>query len=57
MLSLYYTGSDREWLGGRTKCSKVECDEIDHGYIKDGLIGFTIRLAAAAAFIPRSRRR
>ena len=45
MLSLYYTGPDGEWLGGRTKCSKVECDEIDHGYIKDGLVGFTITLA------------
>jgi hypothetical protein len=45
VFSLYYTGPDAEWLEGRTKCPKDECDEIDHGYIKDGLIGFTIKLA------------
>jgi hypothetical protein len=43
--SLYYTGPpDGVWLGGRTRCPKDECDEIDHGYIKNGLIGFTIEL-------------
>ena len=43
-LSLYYTGQDGEWLEGRIKCGKDDCEELDQGYIKDGLIGFTITL-------------
>ena len=42
--SLYFTGQDGEWLEGRIKCGKDDCDELDQGYIKDGLIGFTITL-------------
>jgi Gram-negative bacterial TonB protein C-terminal len=42
--SLYYTGQQGEWLDGRVKCGKDDCDELDQGYIKDGLIGFTITL-------------
>jgi len=42
--SLYSTGQDGEWLEGRIKCGKDDCDELDQGYIKDGLIGFTITL-------------
>jgi hypothetical protein len=42
--SLYSTGQEGEWLEGRIKCGKDDCDELDPGYIKDGLIGFTITL-------------
>ena len=42
---MYSGPPDGIWLGGHVKCPNDECDEIDHGYIKNGLIGFTITLA------------
>jgi hypothetical protein len=45
IFSLYYSGPpDEVWLGGRTKCPKEECDDIDRGFIENEMIGFTIKL-------------
>jgi TonB family protein len=43
LLSLSYTGADGEWLNGRVLSpSGSKSEETDQGYIKDGLLGFTI---------------